>query len=541
MCLFSPINLLQLVYSANPSAYSRPEQQQGSGYDPASTAAAAAGGFATGAADDHHQPPHHLADTPAANYLRQQAMHEPSPFNSGPFPTSWQVPSELPRKQHLESLGCSRPIPRRLVANSKEKSVPEATLRAIGLSNNHDDTNSHDEAQTDRLDVLISAIAQSENVGGFEEWQGDGMNGSLPQPNSPASVNTLQDSLQGSPTASAGAPPPPLVHPSLHYVASSHGINEDGPIIMEPAANPVFLHAKPAPAAPPITTTANVSTAAAAGMGSLTDALAQLANNTGYNAPSGSHSSTSTLQSLVKLLAAHPELAGQLQRVLNQPKESSAFAENLHASYNHQQQYQQQPPQEQQQQQQDASQYMQEHPTAPSNEQDLLSHLLQRQQQLQKIAKAVDLEGGGANATAAAAALRRAQLSVKFQAMQAKLAARQSALQKLQNSMDFQCALAGQQQRQQQEQRKQSHILTTATPPLTAVAAPTVAISIAAGNNGNPTFSGGISTNGAAAATTTATIPGITNAPASLTAAQEDRRELYRLLAAKLQQQQQQH
>lgn len=488
----------KLAYSATPSTYTGPVQQSNNYNDPAGAMAANR---------------HHLADTPAANYLRQQGYGQPSPFNTLPLPTGWQMPSQWPHQhahqmQQLENLGCSRPIPRRIVPTSGERSIPEATLRAIGLSS---DTNASHEAQTDRLDLLISAIDQSENVGSFGEWQGGAdkkqqpnPDGRVAEPSSPASVNTLQ----GSPITSTEAP---AQVPSSLCGAPSYDVMNSS----EKPEKPLLLQAAPA----------SRITTAATGTGpatTLTDALAQLTSNTGRTAAGNS---LQAFQSLVEILAAHPELAVQFRQLLSQPKEPSAFTEQNHVYQQHT------PPPEQQaeQQQQQNTTCMHECIAAASNEEDVLMHFLQRQQQLQQTGAAV---ADGAAAAAAAAALRRAQLSAKFQAMQAKLAARQAALQKLQSHMEMQQAFNGHQ-----------HQNSTGSPiTIAPFAPPSVAISVAAGTGtgatgGNPTLSADITTNAAASGVAFGSFHG---------AGQSERREaLFRLLAAKLQacnhQQQQQH
>ena len=494
---------MQLVYGPTPSAYERQDNQH------------------TASGDILDRP--HIANTPAANYLRQQGYGQPSPFTTVPLPTGWQMPApwshQVEQYHHLQSSsvphqleGCSRPIPRRIVS-SGNKSIPEATLRAIGLSH---DTMQSQEAQTDRLDLLISAIDQSENnIGGGEDWDGTGTHrdGDIKEPSSPASVNTLQ----GSPTTSTGVPL--ALRAAIRPSGVSDGINEhalaaaaaaligtNGPVAAVPTA-PVVLQATPAvPIATNVTNTASATT--------LADALAQLTNNTNNKTPADA------VQSLVEVMATHPELAQQFRRLLNQPREPSAFTEQYHLY--------QAPPQPALQQQQQHS-LMQERgappptpsPAAAANEQDLIMHLLQQRQQQQLAA--VDASGTGAAAgpSAAAAALRRAQLSAKFQTLQAKLATRLVALQKLQNHMEYQNAMA--------DQQTQAHHIAAplALPsPVVTATAPTAAASTGIGSNAHA-FSAG-------------DVTGTMNTNAGAT--QNERREaLFRLLAAKLQNQQHQH
>lgn len=521
------------MYSATPSTYPGSAQQTNNYNAPALAVAAER---------------HHLADTPAANYLRQQGFEKPSPFNALPLPTGWQgylpIPSQWSDQQHvhqmqqshrhpiqdlqqLQSLGCSRPVPRRVAPSSGETTVPEATLRAIGVSN---DTNASHEAHTDRLDVLISAIDQSEIAGGFGEWEGgDGkaqqlnQDGTAKEPSSHASVNTLQ----GSPTTSAGlpaqAPPPAPVPSSLCGRPNPHLMNErviaGAPTTVISSAkpsNPVLLQAAPAahitPAAPTTTGTPPM----------LTDALTQLTSNTGRTA---TDNSAQAIQCIVDILAAYPELVVQLKQLLNQPREPSAFTEQCTVRQRQAAPLPVQYAQHRVQQQHTNNHYMQHRIAGAYNEKESLLRLLQRHQQQQQIGAR---DGSNDAAAAGAAALRRAQLSAKFQAMQSKVAARQATLQKIHKHMELQKAFA-------------AHIQTANAISLAPPAPPPVRISVAAGTgtsakNVNQAPSAGKSTHAAASNLAAGPLYG---------ASQVERQEaLYHLLAAKLHNsnyQQQQH
>jgi hypothetical protein len=279
----------------------------------------------------------------------------------------------------------------------------------------------------------------------------------------------------------------------------------------------VLLKSTPATAI----TTNTTAAAAAPATATLADALAQL---TGRGVAAGG-SSAQAVQNLVDMIATQPALAQQLKHLLSQPKEPSAFVEQFHLPYQ-QQVHQHSEPlvQQQQQQQQAAPAYAN---TGALNERDLLAHLLDRQHQQQQQQQ----QGGaapssdGVDLSPASGALRRAQLSVKFQALQAKLAARQAALQKLQNHMELQNSVfAGQQQQQQQQQNPAGNT------PLTTIApsggSPAVTATAGTGAYGN----GSIIGNDGIPAYSTA--DGSTNAAAGQT---ERREALLRLLAAKLQ------
>lgn len=268
----------------------------------------------------------------------------------------------------------------------------DATLRALGVSTDTHATMPSSEAQTDRLDMLISAINQSESE--KEE--------NLPIPDSPASVNTMRDT---SPEDSARLAAP----------------LRNSPFNVQSAA-PVPIHAPVAPAVAP---------AAAA----LSEALTQLANN-------GDGDKSAAVMTLVDVLASNPALAQQLAHLLepnrqaDQPDQQRlgaamerpisptsaavAAATSMHAQFQERQNLYHQQQQHQQQQQATVA--------------DRMRMLQQFQQQVRPLMN-------GAESTEAATALRRAELSAKFQALQAKMAARQALLQRLQNHMAMQSAV----------------------------------------------------------------------------------------------------
>ena len=344
--------------------------------------------------------------------FQSQAYPSVSPFAEHPTPwetdlapttqTTWHPQQHHTEQPSLE--GLSRPIPRRLTTQHPgEKSVLDATLRAIGVST--DTTMPSNEAQTDRLDLLISAINQSES----------GKEDNVLIPDSPASVNTLKEN--GSPDESARLTAPFMRHSSMQL--QSQPVAPPAAAVIESLPGLEFI----APGA---------GSAAAA----LSEALTQLAGH-------GDTDKSAAVVTLVDVLASNPALAQQLAQLLEPNRSSSqaeqigasidrpisptsaavAAATNLQAQYQERQQnmYHQQQQQQQQQQQMGVA--------------DKLKMLQQFQAQMRNPLM------NGTESSEAATALRRAELSVKFQALQAKMAARQALLQRLQHQIAMQSAV----------------------------------------------------------------------------------------------------